>query len=154
MCTISLLAILLLKQLEGFEPNVYRNGGGRETIGYGHLVRAGEDWSKGITREEADLLLRRDIAKAEQAINKLVTKPLNQNQYDAIVIWTFNLGTGNLEKSTLLKRLNSGNHQDVPNQLMRWVHVKHKDTGKVEVLPGLVKRRKAEVDLWNKPVND
>lgn len=153
MQTISLLAILLLKQLEGYSENVYRNGGGRETIGYGHLVRAGEDWSGGITESEATALLRKDIAKAEYAINKMVTHPLNQNQFDAIAIWTFNLGSGNLEKSTLLKRLNSGNHQDVPNQLMRWVHVKHKDTGKVEVLKGLVKRRQAEVDLWKKPIS-
>ena len=153
MLMIGLLAIALLKQLEGFEANVYRNGGGRETIGYGHLVRAGEGWSGGITEAEGEQLLYRDLSKAEQAVNQLVKAPLNQNQFDAIVIWTYNLGPTNLKSSTLLKRLNSGHFEDVPNQLARWVWVTHKDTGKKEKLNGLVKRRNAEIKLWNSPVS-
>ena len=153
MFKVSILAIMLLKQLEGFESNVYRNGGGRETIGYGHLVRAGENWSGGITRERAEQLLNRDLVPAEQAVNHLVKVPLTQNQYDALVIWTYNLGTENLRKSTLLKRLNSGDYKAVPEQMMRWVHVRHKDTGEVQKLAGLVNRREKEVELWNKPVS-
>lgn len=146
---ISILAIMLLKQLEGYSEVVYRNGGGRETIGYGHLVRAGENWSGGITREEADKLLQSDIRNAESAIDRLVSVPLTQDQRDALTIWTYNLGTTNLEKSTLLKRVNAGRYSDVPEQIMRWVHIKHKDTGVVEVSPGLVNRRTREVILWN-----
>lgn len=140
---------MLLKQLEGYSEVVYRNGGGRETIGYGHLVRAGENWSGGITREEADKLLQSDIRNAESAIDRLVSVPLTQDQRDALTIWTYNLGTTNLEKSTLLKRVNAGRYSDVPEQIMRWVHIKHKDTGVVEVSPGLVNRRTREVILWN-----
>ena len=144
---------MLLKGLEGYEERVYRNGGGRETIGYGHLVRAGEDWSQGITRDRAEQLLNRDLFQAEQAVNQMVKVPLTQHQYDALVIWTFNLGPGNLKKSTLLKRLNSGDYRSVPDQMMRWVHVTNVSTGVKEKLNGLVKRRQAEVDLWNKPVS-
>lgn len=154
MLKISLLAILLLKQLEGFEANVYQNGGGRETIGYGHLVRAGEDWSNGITRDEAERLLNRDLVSAENAVRSLVTVPLSQHQYDALVIWTYNLGSLNLKTSTLLKRLNLGDYNSVPAQMMRWVHVKHKDTGIVEKLDGLVNRRAKEVELWKRPASE
>lgn len=141
--------MLLLKQLEGFESHVYRNGGGRETIGYGHLVRAGENWSGGITREQGERLLEADLARIEKGMGELITVPLSKDQWDAIAIWTYNLGTGNLKKSTLLKKLNAGKYSDVPEQMLRWVHIKHKDTGVVEISPGLCNRRAREVVLWN-----
>jgi lysozyme len=73
----------------------------------------------------------------------MVTTPLSQNQFDALVSWVYNLGGGNLKASTLLKVLNSGDFNGVPAQLMRW----NKAGGKV--LEGLTRRRQAEADLFS-----
>lgn len=148
----SILAIMLLQDLEGFRSHVYRNGGGRDTIGFGHLVRAGENWSGGVTKAEATELLHRDLKVAEQSVNSLVTNTINQNQFDALVIWTYNLGGANLKRSTMLKRVNSGKLDLVPFEMARWIHTKHRDTGKVEAIPGLVNRRNKEIELWKTPV--
>ena len=95
-----------------------------------------------ISRARAEELLLEDIAKFEDHVNNNVKVPLNQNQFDAMVSWTFNLGGGNLKSSTLLKVLNGSDYTDVPNQIKRW----NKANGKV--LEGLIRRREAEALLF------
>ena len=95
-----------------------------------------------ITQEQAEEMLRDEMAEYEGYVNSLVTVELNQNQFDAMVSWVYNLGGGNLASSTLLKVLNAGDYDGVPAQMMRW----NKAGGKV--LEGLTRRRQAEADLF------
>ena len=111
------------------------------TIGYGHT----KDVSDGdtCTQEEADQMLAEDLEEFEDYVDKLVTVDLDQNQFDALVAWTFNLGPTNLKSSTMLKVLNEGKHENVPGEMRRW----NKAGG--ETLEGLIRRREAEGLLWD-----
>lgn len=134
----------IIREFEGLRLSAYPDPGtGAEpwTIGYGHT---GDDVFPGmrITRAEADTLLRRDVAHAEDAVRDLVKAPLAQHQFDALVSFCFNCGRGALAKSALLRKLNRGDYDAVPAELARWA----KAGGRV--LPGLVRRRKAEAALW------
>ena len=131
----------LIKHFEGFESKSYTCPGGHATIGYGHLIKQSESYTE-VSREEAEDILRADMQTAVQGVQKQVTVPLFQYQFDALVSFTFNLGTGNLSRSTLLKIVNAGLHTDVPTELNRWV----KAGGKT--LPGLVRRRGVEGVLY------
>lgn len=131
----------IIKHYEGLELHAYKDSVGVWTIGYGHTkgVYPGQT----ITKEQAENFLRDDVKWAESAVNRLVHAPLNQNQFDALVSWTFNLGSGNLASSTMLKRLNAYRFNDVPCEMIRW----NRAGGKV--LKGLVKRRRSEAILFN-----
>jgi GH24 family phage-related lysozyme (muramidase) len=130
-----------IKNEEGCVLHVYRDPAGYPTIGVGHLIKPGEEFDQ-ITEEEAMKLLARDLAVAENAVNRMVRVPLTQNQFDTLVSFVFNVGSGNFEKSTLLKLLNQGRYDAVPGELAKW----RKAGGKV--LPGLVERRRREGELW------
>lgn len=130
-----------IKNEEGCVLHVYRDPAGYPTIGVGHLIKAGETFDK-ITEEEALQLLARDLAVAENAVSKMVRVPLTQNQFEALVSFVFNVGSGNFQKSTLLKLLNQGQYEAVPGELAKW----RKAGG--QVLPGLVLRRRREAELW------
>jgi lysozyme len=93
-------------------------------------------------------LLLNDIKDAENTVNKLVKTTITQNQFDALVCLVFNIGGTNFKNSTLLKLLNYETLLQVPAQFMRWVYAGGKK------LKGLENRRLAEVELWNKEVND
>lgn len=132
-----------IQRHEGLRVEAYKDVGGLWTIGYGHLLPQDKDWSgHRITIEEAKQMFAFDVKEAEDAVNRLVKVPLTQNQFDALVSWTFNLGAGNLEKSTMLQVLNSGNYEEVPNQIKRWVYVGG------ELSNGLVNRRQDEANLF------
>ena len=133
---------------EGEKLTSYRDTGGIWTIGVGHTSDEKFKVKKGqtITKEFSRELLRHDLKEAENFVKRLVKVPLNENQYGALVSFTFNLGGGQLKISTLLKKLNAGNYKAVPSELNKWVF----DDG--VKLKGLVNRRKAEGDLWNTPV--
>ena len=130
----------LIKKFEGCELDAYKCAAGVPTIGYGSTH--GIEMGMSISRARAEELLLEDIAKFEDHVNNNVKVPLNQNQFDAMVSWTFNLGGGNLKSSTLLKVLNGSDYTDVPNQIKRW----NKANGKV--LEGLIRRREAEALLF------
>jgi lysozyme len=119
----------------------YQDPVGVWTIGYGHT---GADVQPGltITQEQASDLLLQDVAGAVAAVNRLVTVPLTQNQFDALVDFTFNVGQGNLASSTLLRELNAGNTAGAAAQFLVWVYAKGVE------LPGLVTRRQAEAALF------
>lgn len=94
------------------------------------------------TKQQAEEWLTEEIKEYETYVEDAVKLPLNQNQFDALVSWTYNLGPTNLNSSTMLKKLNAGEYEDVPEQIKRW----NKAGGKV--LEGLVRRRKAEALLF------
>jgi len=137
---ISQEGLALIKKFEGCELKAYHCAAGVPTIGYGSTHGVTMDME--ITQEEADELLMDDVSKFEEAVTKAVKVPLEQNQYDALVSWTFNLGPSNLSSSTMLRVLNEGNYEEVPAQIKRW----NKAGGKV--LQGLIRRREAEALLF------
>jgi lysozyme len=137
--------LALIRKFEGFVAHTYNDPVGLPTIGYGHKLLPGESFPNGITETQGEQILASDAAKAGQAIEKVVTVPLTQNQFDALVDFTFNLGPGKLGASTLLRDLNAGQYDDARQQLLLWVHAGGK------ILPGLQARRQAEFDLWGAP---
>ena len=132
--------LALIKKFEGCRLEAYRCSANVLTIGYGHTGGVLE--TDVITQDDADRLLEQDIAKFEKYVNVNVAVELNQNQFDALVAWTFNLGVGNLRQSTMLRKLNEGDYQSVPSEMNRW----NKAGGKT--LDGLIRRRKAESLLF------
>ncbi len=137
--------IALITHFEGLRLIAYQDSVGVWTIGYGHT---GPDVKPGltITRQNAETLLANDLTRFEHGVQRLVTVPLNQNQFDALVSFSYNLGLGSLQQSTLLKKLNAGDYPGAAAQFPRW----NKAGGKV--LPGLVARREAEATLFKTPV--
>ena len=132
--------IALIKKFEGCEIKAYQCSAKVWTIGYGHTRGVSEEDT--CTKEEAEKVLVEDLEEFEKYVNDLVDIPLAQNQFDALVAWTFNLGPTNLKSSTLLAKLNENDVNDVPFQIRRW----NKAGG--NVLDGLVRRREAEALLW------
>ena len=132
----------LIQQFEGFRSAVYLDPKGLQTIGYGHKLQPGESFPNGVTEAQATDLLLADVSTAEGAVNRLVTVPLNQGQFDALVDFTFNLGAGNLQSSTLLKLLNQSNIQGAADEFLKWNHAG------TQVLPALTARRQAERNLF------
>jgi len=146
----------LLKQWEGFKSKLYKDSAGLPTIGVGHLLTKSEltsgkitinnvavDYANGLTDQQILDLLSQDVDPAAAAVTARVKVTLSQNQFDALVSFTFNVGIGAFSGSTLLKVLNQGQYNQVPDQLLRW----NKAGGKV--VPGLTNRRQNEIKLWN-----
>jgi len=140
---ISTAGLDLIKQFEGLRLTAYECAAGVWTIGWGHT---GKDAVPGktITKDRAEQILRIDVRRFEDAVNLLITVPLNQQQFDALVSFTFNCGVGALEESTLRKRLNKGEDPNTVarEELPKWVKAGSK------TLPGLVERREKEVELF------
>jgi len=130
----------LIKKFEGCELKAYRCAANVLTIGYGTTKGVTEDME--ITKEEAESLLKEEMHEYEGYINDMIKVPLEQNQFDSMVSWVFNLGSTNLSSSTLLKKINNSEYDEVPSQIKRW----NKAGGKV--LDGLIRRREAEALLF------
>lgn len=113
------------------------------TIGWGCTegIKLGMVW----TKEQAEAALKREIAKFEDGVNRLVTAEINQNQFDALVSFAYNVGVGGFQKSSVLKRVNTRQFDKVPAALALW------NKGGGRVLPGLVARRQREGSLFVKP---
>ena len=133
----------LIKRFEGFSPTVYICPAGYPTIGYGHLMREAERYEQGITEAEAEDLLRWDVQSAENAVLRLIDVPLTDGQFDALVSFTFNLGAGALQRSTLRRKVNCQPHREVPEQFMRWVWAGGRK------LDGLIRRRAREALIYS-----
>jgi len=137
---ISQEGIALIKKFEGCELEAYKCAAGVWTIGYGST----KDVKKGdsMSQEEADKLLLHEIKEYDGYVNDLVEVNLEQNQFDSLCSFCYNLGPQSLKSSTLLKVLNAKDYEGVPAQIKRW----NKAGGKV--LQGLVRRREAEALLF------
>jgi len=141
----SAAGLATVKEFEGLRLKAYKCPAAVWTIGYGHTSAAGapEVTPKlEVTKEECEAILKRDMKQYEDGVNKLVKVSLTQGQFDALVDFAYNAGVGALQKSTLLKKVNAGKFDEVPAEFMKWT----KGGGKE--LPGLVRRRRAEVKLW------
>lgn len=141
--------ISLIKKYEGCKLTAYKCPAGVWTIGYGNTfyedgstVKPGDK----ITQERADQLFRNILEKKFlEPVRKLIVSDINDNMFSAIVSFTYNVGIGNLKSSTLLKKVNANpNDQTISLEFKKWV----KSAGKV--LPGLVRRRESESDLYFK----
>ncbi len=136
--------IALIKRFEGCKLSAYpdpKTGGKPWTIGYGHTagVTQGMRW----TQQQADDALESDLCAFEYAVRSYVTVPLKQYQFDALVSFSFNCGTGNLRKSTLLKLINASDFAGAAGQFGRWI------SAGSPVEKGLRKRRRAESLLFS-----
>lgn len=141
--------LTLLKKFEGWRSEAYLDPVGIWTIGYGHTSAAGSPKvvsGMTISRAEGENILRKDLKLYEKAVNDKVKVTLNQNQFDALTSFCYNVGPGNFGESSVLKAVNSQQFHLVPFNLMRWT----KAGGKT--LEGLKRRRKAEGRLFNTPV--
>ena len=137
---ISKKGVELIKSFESLRLTAYQDDGGVWTIGWGHTkgVKQGDT----CTLAEAEDFLQEDIADAEKAINKHNLK-LNQNQYDALVSFVFNIGESKFNRSTLLKKLkNDPNDPDIKEEFAKWKFIKKNES------KGLVNRREKESNLY------
>lgn len=142
----SILAVNLLKEVEGWRDKPYRDSGGKCTIGYGHLIKEGEYCPDRITVDQGEKYLRDDITEAERTVNSTIKVPLTQHQFDALVSFTFNIGAGAWAVSDTLKILNNGEHHRMPARMLMWVKVTKNGVKVVE--EGLINRRLKEVRVW------
>ncbi len=104
------------------------------------------DYRQGLSEQAVLNLLAQDLERFEAAVNDAVQVSLDQNQFDALVSFAFNVGVQAFKSSTLLKKLNQGLYHEVPAQLRRWN--KTRVDGKLQELPGLTNRREKEITLW------
>ena len=132
----------MIKAFESCRTTAYYDSVGVLTIGYGCTTDVAPGMK--ITQVQAEERLKLDLKDAEAAVNLLVVVPLSQNEYDALVSFTFNLGQGALRRSTLLKLLNQSDYEGASREFSVWC----KADGKL--LPGLLRRRRAEADLFNR----
>ena len=140
----------LITFYEGFVDRWYpdpAHGWKVPTCCYGHTDAAGEPKykdtkNKKFTKEEGREILLRDLKGYEDAVDSLVTVPLDENQRGALVSFTFNLGKGNLKKSTLLKKVNAGDFVGASEEFSKWINAGGKP------LEGLKRRRAAEAALF------
>lgn len=152
---LSLPGAASLIEAEDWCNKVYPDSDKNLTIGVGHLLSRSElssgkviirdraiKWQSGLTDVEVMHLLVQDVATREETINRLVTVALFQHQFDALLMFVFNIGEEAFANSTLLRLLNQGGYSAVPGQLRRWVHA----GGKVS--KGLKARREKEVAVW------
>ncbi|HZT14963.1 MAG TPA: lysozyme [Gaiellaceae bacterium] len=138
---------------EGWRNHPYTDNLGNATIGFGHLLHRGpvtpadvDKW-RTITRAQGQRILTRDMANAVNAVKKLVKVPLTQAQFDALVSFTFNIGSAGLADSEALKDLNARHYGRVPADMLHW---DHDSAG--NVVEGLYNRRKAEGEMFSKGV--
>ncbi len=121
------------------------------TIGYGHLIKSGEDFTKGISEAKATELLHNDIATAERAVRDNITVPLSQNQFDALTSLAYNIGTKNFADSTVVKYINNPTfHSTVYQNLESAWKAWNRSHG--EISNGLINRRQNEWILYNRGI--
>jgi lysozyme len=135
------VGVEMIKEFEGKKQVAYQDPAGVWTIGYGHTK--GVEKGQLVIKKTCDKFLEEDLDEFEGYVDSYVKVPLTQNQFDALVAWTFNLGPTNLNESTMLRKLNYGDYESVPDEMRRW----NKAGG--EVLNGLVRRRDAEANLFS-----
>jgi lysozyme len=140
------VGIEIIKKYEGFSADPYLCPAGVPTIGFGstrwfdgyHITMD----SRTISRDDATRLLQMELHHIESAVPRLIKAPLTQNQFDALASFTFNLGSGRLQSSTLRARVNRLDYDGAADEFPKWCKAANK------VLPGLVRRRAEERQLW------
>jgi len=139
-----------IREHEAFVPKRYDDGAGNATIGYGHLVLDGEDFSGGLTEAEAIKLFEKDVERVVNGSLDKIEVELTQNQIDAVGSFIFNVGPGAFEKG-LLPHINARRHERATSRILKYVTGRDVRTGERRVLRGLLKRRRDEVALYKNP---
>lgn len=139
--TISKTGIDLIRHFEGLKLESYLCPAGIWTIGFG--TTTGIKKGMQITESKAEELLRKDLDYFEDCILTFVETDITQNQFDALVSFTYNLGENALHKSTLLKKINAGCFLEAADEFLKWNKARNKD-GQLRPLAGLTRRRAAE----------
>lgn len=138
--------IALIKKYEKFMPEPYICPAGKLTIGYGHVVLPTDKFTHPLTEEEASELLVKDLLSREAAVDSMVKVPINQNQFDALTSFAYNVGIIALKGSTLLRFLNGKRYEFAAAEFLKWNKATVK--GQLVVMAGLARRRKEEHDLF------
>ena len=133
--------IELIKKFEGFMATKYLCAGNHWTIGYGHKLSANETYDN-ISKTMADEILQKDLFIAERAVIQYINIPLENNQFDALVSFTFNVGLGALQRSTLRQKVNYQLYEEAALEFLKWIYVGTKQ------INGLILRRTAESRLF------
>ena len=152
MATFNAAGLQLLKTLEGCRFTAYVDQAGIWTIGYGHTgheVVPGLAWSQ----DHADQALSADVTQFSEGVQALIKQILNDNQFSALVIFAYNIGLAGFSASSALRHVNSGDFASVPPSKLLWDKIHDPNTGQLIVSSGLLKRRQAEIQLWNTPID-
>jgi lysozyme len=134
--------LALVKSFEGLRVCKYKDPVGIWTICYGHVIKDPQNWNC-VTEARCEEILKSDLGRFETCVNSNVKVPINSNQFSALVSFSFNVGCGALQGSTLLRLLNQRQYNNVCTELKKWIYAGGR------ILPGLVRRRNAECDLFN-----
>jgi lysozyme len=134
--------IELIKLFEGFKSEPYVCAGGYLIIGYGHKLLPSDPY-KIITLEKAVQILENDLRKTERAVLKYINAPINDDQFAALVSFTFNLGPAALQRSVLRQKINYGYYDDGAKEFLKWIYAGGKK------IIGLMRRRRLESDLFS-----
>lgn len=137
-------------EFEGCRLTPYNDVAGNATVGYGHLLHHGPvtDDDQAISETQADVYFAQDLdTKAGQYVNSFVKVTLSQNQFDALVSFTYNLGAGTLQMLLSSSGLNGGQYGSLPAHLIQYD--KARVNGELVIEPGLLRRRQWEAQLWN-----
>lgn len=144
----------LIKEFEGFRADAYKDAAGIWTIGYGTTARAGVGIEPKpgmkITKAEAEEYLLRAVTRFAAQIDKMITQPINENEFGAFVSLAYNIGPLAFSKSSALRNFNAGNKVAAANAMLAWN--KATVNGRKKVLRGLQRRREAEKALFLSPV--
>lgn len=133
--------IELIKKFEGLSLKPYTCSAGKLTIGVGHVILANEKFTE-ITEQQAEEILKNDLAKFEDIINSSVKVKLTENQFSSLVSFTFNVGGGNFQSSTMLKLINENNLLLAGAEFIKWIYVNKNP------MLGIARRRCAEMGLF------
>ena len=139
--------LAFIREWEKFEPHPYKCSAGKDTIGYGHVMRYGEVFEVPMTLEDAEALLRKDVQSFATGVQRLIVREPEQHEFDAMVAFAFNVGIGAFSTSTLRRHFNAGSIPEAANEFRKWVWATKPDGVRVR-LPGLVRRREAERHLF------
>lgn len=135
----------LITQFEGVRLTRYEDQAERATIGIGHLITPQDNIGEEITQEQCETLFEGDLSHAARTVERLVTTPLTDNQFAALVSFVFNLGGGALGRSTLLRKLDAGDYAGAAAEFGKWIYAD------AEASNGLIARRDAEKELFLTP---
>ena len=138
----------LIKKFEGCKLTPYKDAVGLLTVGYGHRIEDADN--RTYTQEEVDEFLRSDLARFEHGVLTYITVPLTSNQFDSLVCFSYNLGIGTLQRSTLRQKILSGDGEGAAKEILKY------DKAGGVVLKGLTRRRQAEYQLFTQldPITD
>jgi len=131
-----------IKQFEAFSEYPYYCPAGKKTIGWGHVILDNESIQEPLSVDDGEILLKKDVQSSEMAVFRNISVPLSDNQFDALVSFTFNCGAGALQRSTLRMKINREEYGEAAEEFPRWCKIGGKTS------KGLLRRRLAEKEIF------